>query len=259
MLNAEQIETFEKTGLLHLPGAIARDEAVAMCEAMWTVLDNYGIKKDEPETWTQPKLAIFKKLAESGAFDGVNSKTVCGALDDLMGPEGWLRPDVWGSSLFTVPNAETWQVPTGWHLDYPIRAAQLDVFHITGFVFLNTVTAGGGGTLAVAGSHLVLKDFLTRPDAPKKLNSPSAKKALNKNEPWFHALFTEDASEDRVAKFMSESTSQNGHSIQVVEMTGEPGDVFFLHSGMLHTVAPNANQTPRMMLLSRFYDVDHPA
>jgi hypothetical protein len=40
--------------------------------------------------------------------------------------------------------------------------------------------------------------------------------------------------------------------LQVVEMTGEAGDVYFMDLRMLHTVAPNALRIPRLMITQRF-------
>jgi len=73
---------------------------------------------------------------------------------------------------------------------------------------------------------------------------------LAKNEPWFKSLFSETVEGDRIEGFMEEHISENGHKIRVVEMTGEPGDVFVMHPWVIHTGAPNAGDEPRMMLLN---------
>jgi hypothetical protein len=40
--------------------------------------------------------------------------------------------------------------------------------------------------------------------------------------------------------------------IEVVELTGQPGDVWLMDMRVLHTVAPNVRSTPRVMLTQRF-------
>ncbi len=35
---------------------------------------------------------------------------------------------------------------------------------------------------------------------------------------------------------------------RVLEMTGEAGDVYFMHPNALHAPAPNASKQPRLML-----------
>ncbi len=39
----------------------------------------------------------------------------------------------------------------------------------------------------------------------------------------------------------------DGIPVRVVELTGSAGDVYVTHPWVLHSIAPNANHTPRMM------------
>ena len=39
--------------------------------------------------------------------------------------------------------------------------------------------------------------------------------------------------------------------MRLIEMTGEPGDAFFLHPWILHTSSPNSSDLPRIMVLER--------
>ena len=45
-------------------------------------------------------------------------------------------------------------------------------------------------------------------------------------------------------------------TVQVDEMTGEPGDLIVMHPVMLHTIAPNSLDRPRMMLAHSFFQRD---
>jgi ectoine hydroxylase-related dioxygenase (phytanoyl-CoA dioxygenase family) len=36
--------------------------------------------------------------------------------------------------------------------------------------------------------------------------------------------------------------------VRVVELTGEPGDVVFMHPHLLHAAAPNRSDSPRFMI-----------
>jgi ectoine hydroxylase-related dioxygenase (phytanoyl-CoA dioxygenase family) len=40
----------------------------------------------------------------------------------------------------------------------------------------------------------------------------------------------------------------DGVPVTVVEMTGEPGDVFFMHPSLMHAFSTNAGDQARMML-----------
>jgi ectoine hydroxylase-related dioxygenase (phytanoyl-CoA dioxygenase family) len=43
-------------------------------------------------------------------------------------------------------------------------------------------------------------------------------------------------------------TAVDGVPVRIVELTGEPGDVVFLHPHLFHAPAPNHGRTPRLMV-----------
>jgi len=90
--------------------------------------------------------------------------------------------------LFTLPNATIWTLP---HKDWHLDMPRLPNHGVTGvqiFAFLETVETGGGGTLAVTGSNNMA---------------------------------------DRL-RFVREVGHVGNVELQVVEMTGEAGDVYFM-------------------------------
>ncbi len=50
---------------------------------------------------------------------------------------------------------------------------------------------------------------------------------------------------------MEHATAFDGVSLQVVELTGEPGDVFVTHPWLLHAPSANCGELPRMVLTER--------
>lgn len=52
---------------------------------------------------------------------------------------------------------------------------------------------------------------------------------------------------------MTEGVVIRGVPVRVEELTGEAGDVIVMHPRLLHAVAPNTLDTPRMMLLQFLY------
>ena len=68
--------------------------------------------------------------------------------------------------------------------------------------------------------------------------------------PYFRELMSKD-DKDR-GHFLSESCRVGDVTLQVVELHGEPGDVFLVDMRVLHTGAPNASRVPRIMLTQRF-------
>ena len=145
--------------------------------------------------------------------------------------------------LFTLPNATTWTVPhQNWHLDMP-RLPDGSVPGVQIFACLERVEPGGGGTLAVTGSHRLLNKKGVR------LSSADLRKQL-KRERYFAELMA-DKTADRL-RFMREVGHVGDIGLQVVEMVGEPGDVYFMDLRVLHTAAPNIRPIPRLMLTQRY-------
>lgn len=144
--------------------------------------------------------------------------------------------------LVTLPNAASWTVPYDmWHLDIP-RLPDGDAPGVQLFTFLERVAPGGGGTLVVAGSHRLLNEG-------RRISSPRVKKRL-KREPYFRDLMSR-AFTDRL-RFVREPGRVGDVELSVVELHGEPGDVYLTDLRLLHTVAPNATAAPRIMLTHRF-------
>jgi hypothetical protein len=56
---------------------------------------------------------------------------------------------------------------------------------------------------------------------------------------------------DRTAAFMDKETVVEGVPLQVVELTGEPGDMVFCHPVMVHCVGPNRDEWPRFMRIKQ--------
>jgi hypothetical protein len=144
--------------------------------------------------------------------------------------------------LFTLPNASTWTLPyQNWHTDFP----RLPVNGVPGvqiFAILERVEAGGGGTLAVMGSHHLINEGV-------RINSGDLRMRL-KQETYFAELMSNSIG-DRT-RFLNETGHVGDVEVKVAEMTGEPGDVYFMDMRVLHTFAPNRLQVPRIMLTDRY-------
>ena len=144
--------------------------------------------------------------------------------------------------LFTLPNAESWTVPHSiWHLDLP-RLPDSGLPGVQMFAFLDTVAPGGGGTLVVTGSHRLLNEG-------RRISSKQLKKRL-KREPYFRDLMSRGFADRH--RFIRERSRLGDVELQVVELHGEPGDVFLMALRILHTLAPNAARVPRIMVTQRF-------
>ena len=163
-----------------------------------------------------------------------------------MNPKRRLDPVL----LLSLPDTEAWAVPDGmWHVDLPRLPNRGVPPGVQLFACLDSVAPKGGGTVVVAGSHRLLDD--------DPWIGPSMKHAKRLRKlPYFRELMSEDVTNrDR---FMNESCHVGAVELQVIELHGEPGDVFLVNMRVLHTIAPNASRVPRIMVTQRFVREDVP-
>lgn len=250
VLTIEQRSDFDQLGLIRLPHAISESDVEQMCGSLWEALaERHNIERDAPSTWTAGRASGIQAPARSALFASMGSPAVRAALDDLFGPDAWQEPAHWGQPLVTFQEAEKrWDVPhASWHLDAPaLNAAKLP--GVVVFAFLAPVLEGGGGTVAVAGSHRLVREIAAHAGPGDEGRSADVRRALGRREPWLRALFSRDGTADRVKRFMTNGTVIRGVRVHVIEMTGETGDVIIWHPWLLHAAALNSRSTPRLML-----------
>jgi hypothetical protein len=112
------------------------------------------------------------------------------------------------------------------------------------FTFIDRVEQGGAGTVVAAGSHHYLND-------QGLVKSKVVKKQLIKSHPWFKGLFRRDGSDRR--RYLDTPTSDGKVALQVVELTGEPGDVWLMDLRVLHSLSPNTSGRARLMATQRYF------
>jgi Phytanoyl-CoA dioxygenase (PhyH) len=254
MLTPAEREEFDQSGIVRFPGAIALRDVGDMCDRVWAALHRrYQIRRDDPATWKARRVAGFHDLPKSENFEQIGSPVVCAALDNLFEGRNWDRPERWASLLVTFPESmERWKLPhKSWHLDFPAPSGLHGIFAVRLFVCLATLQPRGGGTLFVAGSHRLVQAFADR--RVDKLRSAEAREALIRAYPLIKELCSFDENVDRVRRFVKEGAVIDDIDVRVVEMTGEPGDVFLTHPLMLHAGSTNCTKDPRLVLSSTVY------
>jgi len=239
-----QRDEFDRRGLLRLPSAVPANDAEKMGNRLWQHLQQtHGALPARPDTWPVLAPAHFQSLTRSGAFDAMAAPPVFAAIDGLLGRKGWRTPERWGRPLVTFPQDSQWQLPArGWHLDSSDRPG--DPVPVV-FACLAPVRPAGGGTLVVTGSHR-----LTRPGSRYSgLRSAQVRDRLGSDHAWFRDLLTEGDEPDRTARLLGQTYRIDDIELQIAELTGDTGDAFLMHPRLMHAVAPNARDTPRLMLL----------
>ena len=255
MLTEQQREEFDRSGIVRLPGAVAQEMVNTMRDRVWDAVERRGeVRRDDPHTWKAQRMTGLKDLPESVNFQRIAAPAVCEALDSLFGTRKWERPERRFSMLVAFPQSnQPWDVPSeGWHLDCPVVRGLEGNYAVRIFVSLAKLSHGGGGTLFIAGSHRLLQGLLAKKTA-ERIRSADARKALIRNSPWIKGLFSLDGETDRVRRFINKSTTIDKQELRVVEMTGEPGDVFLTHPALLHAASTNCSSEPRIVLSGSVY------
>jgi hypothetical protein len=233
---------FQEHGYVRLDRAFART-APGMAAALWTELARrHGIERDRPDTWIGGRPRGLSGLRPT--FAALATPAVVAAVDELAGAD---RPEPfsWGDPLVTFPEAGVWDVPAaGWHLDFPARSA----LRLKWLGYLEPVAAGGGGTVVLAGSHRLVANLLPGLAPADPGRSPAVRDAIFGTHPWLRDLRRPGDPADRIARLMDEGADVDGVRVRVVELTGEPGDVVFLHPHLFHAPAPNRSAAPRLMV-----------
>lgn len=247
-IGADQWADYERDGVIRVAGAIPRAEAEAMVDRIWATLGaRHDIRRDDPATWTVERPAQFQALGKSGAFEAFACPAARAGLDRLLG--AWVEPDPWGIPLVSFPTPAAWALPhRNWHLDITPGHGGLPG---RVFAILAPSRPRGGGTLYVEGSHHLVAAVGAASD--RKWNSASIRARLTAEQPWLAALWSRHDNQDRIRRFMDEGVEVEGVRLRVREMTGEPGDILFMHPLMLHASSPNALDGPRMMLTQFVY------
>jgi hypothetical protein len=249
MLTAGQREEFDRFGIVRLGGAIADADLKEIRDCVWARLaQRYHVSRDEPAGWKAIRATKIADLPESLSFDRVGGPIVCGALDLLLGSGNWQPPRRWSQILAAFPELRArWEVPhQAWHLDFPASRALAGNFAVRVFTCLEDLKPGGGGTVALAGSHRLVEVLLRRTSA--KLHSADVRKLLIRSYPWIKALCSRKAKTDRTQMFMERGEVLDGVEARVAELTGAAGDVILMHPWLMHAAATNCADVPRLVL-----------
>lgn len=248
MISHAQRENFAELGVIKLEGLIPKAVVSPVRDLIYERLTRAGFWRDQ--AWTGPSTrweggkplkAVLKGLAKASLFKTLITEEILDIAREVADGE-YVRPMAPRAQLlFTPPGAVEWQVPHSvWHLDVA-RLGDLGPPGVQMFTFLDSVAPRAGGTLAVAGSHRLLND-------DGVIGSKEVKRRL-KRQPYFRDLMDKTPS-DR-SHFMTETCHVGGVPLRVVELTGEPGDVYFTDLRLLHSLGANTSSRPRLMVTQR--------
>jgi hypothetical protein len=244
-LTPEQLEEFDRRGVLRLCDFYPKADIDLMADRLWADLEKrYGIRRGRPESWTVVTPVKFQALKHSGAFDALGSPKLAALADALLGAGGWDRPEHWGGALVTFPTPTPSLPRPPWHLDIGgvERLSPLPILRV--FTFLESTAADGGGTLYVAGSHRLAMEVERAHGGP--VRSAQVRDRLRAEHPWFASLIATSTVDLRA--LIGIEARAGAHAVRLEEMTGAPGDLIIMHPAILHGTAHNGLDRPRIML-----------
>jgi hypothetical protein len=257
MLTAEQLDELRTRGLTYIRALISAEQAAAIEDRIWTFLARRGIDRDDPSTWAPAGLmSNVQGLRQAGVFAPFANDALFAVVDQLLGHNTWTRPRQQGQALISFPQPEPWEIPhKTWHFDLPAKGAVDSFQAVRLFGYAATVVHRGGATLLVEGSPELVRRMVERSPRHDAGQSADVRRRLAGRSAWFKALTS--AGGDRIDRFMTDGDEVDGVCVRVVEAIGNAGDVCLMHPWMMHNIAKNCADRPRMMMTQTFLRGDN--
>lgn len=246
---------FGEEGFVRVEKAFSPGDASAICDVLWSVFEReFGIRRSDPQSWSRPfRKRPLDQIGSMPVFTSVFTDEVRSVVDELLGVGKWQWPHP-GEFLITFPNASSWELPhQGWHQDWAFKEATNPLRFFKTFFYLNDIGTGGGGTLVVQGSHRLVGRYAEGRVQDDRGRNMKGSERLYQDCHWLRDLCTSGDTRERYRRFVDEATDVGGVNLKVVELTGKPGDVVFVHPCLIHAIAPNAAANPRFMPAAVFH------
>jgi Phytanoyl-CoA dioxygenase (PhyH) len=246
--SARFVVHFHEYGWVRIHGAFDAEAARAMRDSVWRALGNVGICRDRPSTWTVERPPHLQHLKDDPVFQRVGSPTLLSAIDAILDGVPYEKPRNWGALFLAFPGSTPWRIPTsGWHIDAYYASPLLPMRSVKTLALFGDIVPRGGGTLMVSGSHrLAYKWFQENP--PSRGARSAQMRRLLQKQPYVRDLHSPGDDEERIQRFMRYAQDVDGIPLQVVEATGDAGDVILVHPLVMHVAAPNNAPEPRLMV-----------
>ncbi len=241
---------FEATGVVRLHAAFAAEQAAAMREAVWRHAQRQaGLRPGDPASWAGSPALNWQGLKRNPVFRPlIDNQSVTDALDVIFGTGGWQPPRPGAQILFSLPEPDPWVLPDAWHMDCGFEQATWPVPSVKLFAFVGEVGPRGGGTMLLPGTHRLV-DRYRGEDLPAPVGAGAENwRPFMRHHPWLARLLDGAGRPDHGRPLVGAAGEIHGVPVQVLELTGSPGDVVVTHLHVFHTRSPNTGTLPRLML-----------
>ena len=247
MIDETTFETFRRMGVVKIDGLLPSDIVATLhekirerMEATDVLVDGLWTSENRDRWQVKRVKKIREPLKKARALRDIVTPNVLEAAARLV-PGAGEAPLFYPQLLLTPPNSDDWELPGDvWHVDLP-RTGRPECPGVQMFACIDHIRPRGGGTLVAAGSHQFVNDagFVRSKELKKKL----------KHYEYFKTLLIGKA---RTETYMS-AQQVAGITCEVLELTGDPGDVWFTDLRILHTLSFNVSDTPRLAVTQRFF------
>lgn len=239
-------DQLEKDGYVCLKQGVARQIAETVASDVWNYLEAVEVFRDRKPSWPIGKPTrgpVFRAIRDyEEGLTPLFSERFERDMGALIDPR--LRVGKEQILYLTFPNLnrdpKRWRVPwAGWHNDFTGDGTGRTRAYL-GFVLLNDVEAGGGNLLVLTGSHRLAEVI-----APQ--HASAIMKQLSRKSPVLERLW--DRKEGAPGALVGECCTVDDVELQILEMTGNAGDLFLLNGSLLH--APTANERTEARLAAK--------
>ncbi len=253
-LSSEQLVHFAEQGYVRVPAALSPAFVKRVQSALWAELKaQYRVAKEDPGTWREGCI-VNKDLIDRAAGVEIGPRLV-GAVNQLLGAGKWRPLKTLGALLLTFPDgtARPWERVLDWHFDNDPHDYLDGITELMLFTFYSSVGPRGGGTLLLAGSHRLVARYITARAEAGTPDSLPLTDGLAQWHGWLAEMMRSGAVDARpTATLMEAAVDVHGIPVQIIELTGEPGDAVLCHPAMLHAVSANSAPLPRIMRRTNF-------
>ena len=243
-LSEQQIKDFDELGVVKVTRAFDPQIAQEIESELWSRFSKWGISRGDVSSWErldEPTIRqVMKRTRRVRGLESIYNERTDAVARTLAHQTDMTKTKALLLLTFSQHHEYISDevVPSSiWHSDTPnIPGKGLAGVIVLGFI--NHVQPRGGGTMVITGSHRLFESTST------PITSKIAKRKLKKYD-YFRDLFTSKTDRER---FLSEPGCVRGVDLKVLELTGEPGEAYFVNGTVLHTITRNHQVEPRMMV-----------
>lgn len=261
VLTREELAFFHEKGYVRVTDALSAAFVARVQEAIWEQLEaKHSVVRNDPTTWQTWWMGINKDKIDARAKKELGERLV-GAVNQLLGVGQWRPLKTLGGLLMTMPDkSKAWDRVFDWHFDNAPRQYQANMNELMLFTFYSSVKSQGGGTLILSGSPRLVEKFIAEQAQTGTPDGLPRTDELAKWHPWLMELMgskraNKASGNDNprsTAELMQNAADIHGITVQIEELTGEPGDAILCHPAMLHAVSANCSDVPRIMRRTNF-------